>query len=152
MTSRGWARTLVGDFPSSLPRGPALRGLASRCCLAWRARMDDLPMASTHTAQAERHARHGSDSHPSFLYFCSEHVSGWGNGGLCSNYGAILSYTNWHGGNHVWARYGVFHWNPHHHFTGWHCHWWWWYCWRYHYQHCHIYNGAGTTAIYACRM
>jgi len=82
----------------------------------------------------------------------TEHVRGWGNGGLCTNYGAILAYTNWHSNNHVWARYGVFHWNAHHQYTGWHCHWWWWSCWRYHYQHCHIYNGAGTSAIYACRL
>jgi hypothetical protein len=82
----------------------------------------------------------------------SEHVRGWGNGGLCSNYGAILSYTNWHNHNHVWARYGVFHWNPHHQYTGWHCRWWWWSCWSYHYQHCHIYSGSSTTAIYACHV
>jgi len=78
------------------------------------------------------------------------HVYGWGHGGRCTNFRAVMSFTRTNGNNHVWVRYGTFHWNPHHYRTGWHC--WWWWCWHYHYQYCHLYSGGNALAIYACRL
>ena len=90
------------------------------------------------------------NTHPLTLPPLSTYVDGWGNGGSCSNYQAIMSFTKSGGTHHSWVRAGVFGWNPHHQFTGYHC--WWWWCWSYNYQHCQLYSGGDVMAIYACRL
>jgi len=64
-------------------------------------------------------------------------------GGLCSNYHAIMSFTQASYNNHRWIHSGTFNWGPPHH----HC--WWWFG-----THCRYYCqiGPGAIGVYACRM
>jgi len=81
------------------------------------------------------------------------HIYGWGHGGRCTNFRAVLSFTRYNGNNHVWVRYGTFHWSPHHYRSSRWCRWWWgWRCWTYHWQYCHLYSGGNALAVYACRV